>query len=343
MSQYELLTAPIVNAIPSLVNLPKSISFPQLSGTQCNWALLGTLTLQVYKFHICFQKERAWTKCLVYGIFLMQTAETAITSHFAFSLLVVRWGDPTIFVKLPWSSLATPIFTGITSALVQTFFAWRIYILKGENMVYRVVAGVIVMLALMQSLAAIISDTKFAVTTEVAELENLIKGVKVWLVGSAVADVVIALTMIVILSEYRRKTPWKRTDSLITKLIYNTIETGAITSVLAICDVTLFILFPQNNLHQTFAFMLGKVYANVLMVTLNARAISGTPSGLAGSKNYSGETNNHELTWRRQTNNNAEARRVHISTVTEVTHDSELDDKVYSPGGGKAYPPGTGV
>ncbi|KAJ7743046.1 hypothetical protein DFH07DRAFT_37075 [Mycena maculata] len=319
MSQYELLTAPI------------------LAGTQCNWALLGTLSLQVYKFHICFQKERAWIRCIVYSIFLMQAAETAITSHFAFSLLVMNWGDPTIFVKLPWSSLATPIFTGITSAMVQCFFAWRIYILKGENMVYRIVAGAIVMLAWMQSLAAIISDAKFAVTTEVAELENLVKGVKVWLVGSAVADVVIALTMIVILSEFRRKTPWKRTDSLITKLIYNTIETGAITSVLAICDVSLFILFPENNLHQTFAFMLGKVYANVLMVTLNARAISGTPSGLGRSNNCSGDrgdANNHELDWR-GTNTNAKGpRTVHISTVTEVTHDSESDAKVYSPGAG---------
>ncbi|KAJ6604363.1 hypothetical protein DFH09DRAFT_1122428 [Mycena vulgaris] len=305
MSQFEVLTAPM------------------LAGTQANWALLGTLALQVYKFHICFPRETAAIKALVYTIFLLECVQTGITSHFAYSILVTGWGDPGVFVKLPWSSLATPIFTGITSATVQIFFARRIYILKGEHMVYRVVAAVIVMLAFMQSLAAIISDARFAVTTAVAELASLMVGVKAWLIGSAVCDVVITVTMIVILSQYRQKTPWKRTDSLITKLIFNTVETGAITTVVAIFDVVLFIVFPTNNLHQVPAFMLGKLYSNVMLVTINARAISGTPSAIAGGANYSGE-NNHELHWRRQTHlDETASRKVHITTVTQVTSDSQ--------------------
>ncbi|KAJ7666400.1 hypothetical protein B0H17DRAFT_1089656 [Mycena rosella] len=313
MSQFETLTAPI------------------LAGTQANWALLGTLAVQVYKFHICFAKERAAIKALVYSLFLLEVVQTGITSHFAYSILVTGWGNPNIFVKLPWSSLATPIFTGITSASVQIFFAWRIYFLKGEKMVYRGICITIVLLALMQSLAAIISDARFAVTTEVAEIQRLMSGVKTWLIGSAICDVLISLTMVVILTEYRMKTPWKRTDSLITKLIFNTVETGAITTVVAIADVVLFITFPSNNLHQTPAFMLGKLYSNLLLVTLNARTSTSTSTGTSsGSRaaNISGENNNHELQWRRQTNQDSEARKVHITTVTEVTNDS--DRKVYA-------------
>ncbi|KAJ6604364.1 hypothetical protein DFH09DRAFT_1300599 [Mycena vulgaris] len=199
------------------------------------------------------------------------------------------------------SSLATPIFTGIISATVQIFFARRIYILKGENIVYRVVAAMVVMLALMQSLAGIISDARFAVTTAVAEFASLMVGVKVWLIGSAVCDVLITVTMVVIFSQYRQNTPWEKSDSLITKLIFNTVGTGAITSIVATLLVILFIVFPTNNLHQVAAFMLGKLYSNMMLFTLNARAISGTPSAIS-STNYSGENNNHELHWRRQTN-----------------------------------------
>ncbi|KAJ7474320.1 hypothetical protein FB451DRAFT_1558474 [Mycena latifolia] len=302
----------------------ETLTAPMLAGTQANWALLGTLAVQVYKFHTCFQKERAAIKALVYTIFLLEVVQTGITSHFAYSILVTGWGNPTIFGKLPWSSLATPIFTGITSASVQIFFAWRIYILKGQNLWYRATSAAIVLLALMQSLAAIISDARFAVTTNVAELVNLMAGVKTWLIGSAVCDVVITTAMIIILSQYRMKTPWKRTDTLITKLIYNTVETGAVTSVVAICDVVLFIMFPTNNLHQLPAFMLGKLYSNVLLATLNARAVTGTPSGLTAN-NYSGESN--EMHWRRHTNQEG-PRKVHITTVTEVNSDS--DNKAYS-------------
>ncbi|KAJ7173928.1 hypothetical protein C8R43DRAFT_976576 [Mycena crocata] len=303
MAQFETLTAPM------------------LAGTQANWALLGTLTLQVYKFHICFPKEKAWIKALVYTLFVLELVQTGITSHFAYSILVTGWGDPTIFVKLPWSSLATPIFTGITSAAVQIFFARRIWILKAQSVVYRIVAAVIVLLALMQSLAGIISDARFAVTTAVAELQNLIIGVKVWLIGAAACDILITVTMVIILAEYRKKTPWKKTDTVITKLIAHVVETGAVTSIVALFDVILFIRFPSNNLHQTPAFMLGKLYSNVLLVTLNARAVMGTPSGLI---NRSTE-NTHEMNWRRQASTNHETdlpRTVHITTVTEVTNDS---------------------
>ncbi|KAJ7436910.1 hypothetical protein B0H11DRAFT_636807 [Mycena galericulata] len=309
MSQYENLTGPI------------------LAGTQANWALLGTLTLQVYKFHIMFPAEGPTLKALVYTIFSLEITQTAITSHFAYETLVVSWGDPSVFVKLPWSSLATPIFTGITSATVQLFFAWRIYQLKGKSMIYRIVIAVIVLLALMQSFAAIISDARFAVTTEISEILKLMVGVKVWLIGSAVCDVVITLTMIIILSQYRAKTPWKQTDSLITKLIFNTIETGAVTSLVAVADVVLFITLPATNLHQMPAFMLGKLYSNVLLVTLNARESRGTPSNTAASNG--GET---ELQWRRPMQDpESGPRKVHISTVTEVTTD--LDRKTYPRGG----------
>ncbi|KAJ6554874.1 hypothetical protein B0H19DRAFT_1154709 [Mycena capillaripes] len=294
----------------------ENLTGPILAGTQVNWALLGTLTLGVYQFHVTFPNERAIIKALVYGIFLLEVVQTAITSHFAYATLVMGWGDHSVFVKLPWSSLATPIFTGITSASVQLFFAWRIYTLGGQSIIYRMVTVVIVLLALMQSLAAIISDARFAVTTNISEITKLMVGVKVWLFGSAVCDVVITTAMVVILSQYRAKTPWKRTDSLITKLIYNTVETGAVTSVMAIADVTLFITLPTTNLHQTPAFMLGKLYSNVLLVTLNARTTGRTPQATAVTNTGNAEAT--ELQWRRYTERND----------TEIS--AKSDKKTYS-------------
>jgi hypothetical protein len=306
MSQFETLTAPM------------------LAGTQANWLLLGTLTLQVYKFHVCFPNERTWIKALVYTIFCLEVAQTGITSHFAYSILVVGWGDPTIFGKLPWSSLATPIFTGITSVTVQIFFAWRIWNLKRDQLWARAVASLIVVLALMQSLAGIISDAIFAVTTEVAELARLVKGVKVWLYGSAVCDIVITMSMLFILTQYRRSTPWKKTDSLITKLIYNTVETGAGTSLVAIADAVLFTKFPDNNINQVPGFMLGKLYSNVLVATINARRAQKDTQSFGGTS--ATFTNSHELHLR----GNQASRKVHISTVTETVSsgaDPIMDNK----------------
>ncbi|KAJ7474304.1 hypothetical protein FB451DRAFT_1248558 [Mycena latifolia] len=304
MSQYLLLTGPI------------------LAGTQFNWALLGTLSLQVYMFHTSFPKERPWLKALVYTIYLLDVAQTAISSHFAFTLLCAGWGDPAALFTLPWSSAAIPIFTGIISASVQIFFAWRIYVLKGENPLALAISVLIIVLALMQSLAAITTDGLFAASPKLSEIRNLMAGVKVWLIGSAVCDVLITVTMIIILSRYRQKTPWKKTDSLITKLIYHTVQTGAVTSIVALVDVVLFIVYPGNYLHETPAFMLGKVYSNVLLATLNSRPRSNDESAPTTA------TVGTELQWRRQTaTHDPEAsRKVHVTTVTETS--SDLDNKM---------------
>ncbi|KAJ7808646.1 hypothetical protein B0H14DRAFT_2868988 [Mycena olivaceomarginata] len=173
----------------------------------------------------------------------------------------------------------------------------------------------------MQGLAAIVSDSRFAVTTQISEITRLMVGVKVWLFGSAVCDVVISL------SEYRAATPWKGTDSLITKLIYNTVETGAVTSIVAVADVVLFITLPSTNLHQWPAFMLGKLYSNVL-VTLNARGSRGTPhpsASLSGNIHGTSTTSTRGPSCKAETPRTVQ--KVHISTTTRVTRDGDDTDR----------------
>ncbi|KAJ7186066.1 hypothetical protein C8R46DRAFT_1062331 [Mycena filopes] len=323
MSQYTYFTGPI------------------LAGTQFNWCLLGILSLQVYNFHLSFPNERKAIKALVYTIFCLDVLQTAISSHFAFATLVLSWGDPTVFTQLPWSSAAGPYFTAIISAAVQIFFAWRIYVLKAGNRWALGIAGLIVVLALMQALCAIITDAEFTTVTSLAEIGKLLIGVKIWLIGSAVCDLVITFTMLIILSNYRQNTPWSKTDTIITKLIYNTVETGAVTSIAAIIDVVLFIKYPGNNLHQAFAFMLGKIYSNVLVATLNARGRirNSVPSGIPEPVTTS---DHHELEWRRygtgasQQAEHSRSQKIRIPppvlrtpTGTLTERDSRSDDKSY--------------
>ncbi|KAJ7503609.1 hypothetical protein B0H11DRAFT_2355194 [Mycena galericulata] len=193
-------------------------------------------------------------------------------SYFSYTILVLRWGSPTAFVDSSWSAMITPISGGLTSAIVQIFFARRIYILKGDRLWARFVASLIVLLALMQSLAGIINEAPIAKNQELSTMKNLLIGARVWLIGSAVCDIVITSSMIFILDQYRRRTPWKQTDTIIKKLIFNTVETGAVTTIVAIVEAILFVLYPTNNLGQFPASMLGPLYALVLVVSLNVRA-----------------------------------------------------------------------
>ncbi len=47
----------------------------------------------------------------------------------------------------------------------------------------------------------------------------------------------------------RHKSHWERTSGLIRKLMYRTVETGAITAVAAGVDLSLFLAAPDANYH----------------------------------------------------------------------------------------------
>jgi hypothetical protein len=130
-------------------------------------------------------------------LFLLQLAQTAIMSHFAFELLCLRWGEPTAFVKLPWSSLLSPISGGVSesfpyglcllsplsaSTVVQIFFARpvptaffacllfhadtlsfrRIFVLKGDTLWARVVAVAIVLVRIIHHISQVLRLTEIA-------------------------------------------------------------------------------------------------------------------------------------------------------------------------------------
>ncbi|KAF8144072.1 hypothetical protein K438DRAFT_1945585 [Mycena galopus ATCC 62051] len=261
------------------------LTAPMLAGSQANWALISALTLQVYKFYVCFPKERAWIKALVYLLFLLQLAQTAIMSHFAYSILVLRWGEPTAFVNLPWSGSISPISGGLNFLCKANIHS------EGRQTV------------------GFLCGWGYSSACVDAMLGWNNKYGQVWLIGSAGCDIVITVTMTFILNQYRSKTPWKKTDTLINKLIFNTVETGAVTSIVATVGVVLFILGPTTNLDQLQAYMLGPLYAIVLVVSLNARA--GQNPGVLVDTPYGGE-----ISWHRPggMTDQETPRTVHITT-----------------------------
>ncbi|KAJ7272925.1 hypothetical protein C8J57DRAFT_262325 [Mycena rebaudengoi] len=316
MSSYRLLTGPI------------------LIGSQLNWCLLGILAAQVYFFHITFPRERRLIKAIVYILFALDLLQTALSSHFAFELLVSFWGDPTIFLQQPWSSATIPVMAGFISVIVQLFFAWRIYILKRGNPWFTITAILIAGIALMQSLSAIVNGIRYAtISLDIATIISLDIGVKIWLIGSFACDILIAAGMLTILAQARKQSPYAMTDSIMTKLIISTVETGALTALTAGINLLLYLLYGDTLTYDVPSFILGKMYSNVMLASLNGRArsrIQASAGGVASSAftvpGQNGES--HQLALRGQTTTTERQLgvKVHVDTVTH-REDREFSGK----------------
>ncbi|THV04740.1 hypothetical protein K435DRAFT_850589 [Dendrothele bispora CBS 962.96] len=280
-------------APPPLVEL----TGPIFIGAILNWALLGTLTLQVYIYSLESKKDRKIIKATVYSLFVIDLLQTGLATDYAWKTLV--FFDPNVLLDVPRSSLSLSFVNPVISAIVQIFFAWRIWYLNQSKWA-RVFPILIVLVALMQAISAIVASIRFTLTSDIAQLAKLRDGFTVWLVGTFVADVLIAACMVYVLRKAQQRAFSLRSETILTRLLMNAVNTGAVTAVGAGIELIMFLVFTNNNYHQAPAFVLGKLYSNVLLANLNARAQNknlGMDANLnsTGAGQSSGSSNAYKL------------------------------------------------
>ncbi|KAH7881453.1 uncharacterized protein C8R40DRAFT_43831 [Lentinula edodes] len=241
---------------------------PRLIGILFNWSLLGVLTTQVYIYYLNFPKDLKWHKVLVYIVYLLDWAQTCSATYDAFHWFVYGWGSIDALYDLYSTFLNVPILSSVIAAIVQAFFAWRIWRLTQS----RIISILIILLALLQLGGGIaVGIFVWRDSSEVARSDGLVSAVGVRLAGSAFADTVIAISMTYFLLRSKSQV-MGHMNNVVTRLIRLTIETGTMTAIAAIVDLVFF-LKATNGLHQVSGVILCKLYSNSLLVLFNNRMI----------------------------------------------------------------------
>ncbi|KAL4246488.1 hypothetical protein ABKN59_009653 [Abortiporus biennis] len=95
-----------------------------------------------------------------------------------------------------------------------------------------------------------------------------------WLFISVFSSIVAVDTLIASIlcySLWRMKTGFKKTDSQVETLIRYSVHTGALTSIVAMSTLIVFIALPRSFAYLAIFFTLPKLYLNALLATLNGR------------------------------------------------------------------------
>ncbi|KIK71048.1 hypothetical protein GYMLUDRAFT_254329 [Collybiopsis luxurians FD-317 M1] len=262
-----LLTAPLVGfrfIFTAILKLPA-----KLLGFAGNWFLFGCTCVQVYLYHLGFRNDGWRLKSLVYGLCIWDTAQTFTLTSTVFDILASGWGNQAALERTGLIWLDIPIMSGVASAVVQCFYAWRIYALgRSIPLVLLIIA-----LALMEGCAALALGIiiKTSIPTFAALQSNTYAVTSIWLLGSAACDILISASMLYLLTRARKITRYSRTDTLLSRIIKLTVGGGLLTTSIAIVDAILYLIFPHNNLHTVPGGILAKLYTNALMVLLNNR------------------------------------------------------------------------
>ncbi|KAK7034667.1 hypothetical protein VNI00_012309 [Paramarasmius palmivorus] len=288
---------------------PAFITGPLMLGYMLSWGLLGILSVQIYLYYTAFPKDPLKFKVLVYFIYILDVVQTIMFTHDAFERFVYGFGNPLAVISPNLLWFSSPFIDGLVGLLVQLQYTYRIFKLSPET---KWVLAPILLASLTQFGCALGSTIIAGTASTIEELgeNNFVIGV-VWLISSAVADVLIALSMIYALNRYDRS--FEQTNDIVKKIIRLTVETGTITACVAICHAALILAMPQKNYHVLPAMILAKLYSNSLMVMFNSRIrMAGRDHNEINSSVKSGDMALSSLqAARRQT-----AIRTHIETNT---------------------------
>ncbi|KAJ7678600.1 hypothetical protein B0H17DRAFT_854305, partial [Mycena rosella] len=228
-----------------------------------HWGLFGTLCIQLYLYYEAFPNDRAANKYLVYGVCSIEIVQTMLVTHDGFAMFAYGFGNVEALTTMYFNWLTVPIMSGITAFIGQSFYAFRIHVLSKRW----ILPGLIVCISLTSTVGGII--------TGVYSFEGASSSVpanprlQVWCGASALSDILIAISMTYFLT--RHNTSFRQTRVLISRLVRLTIETGSITALVALANLMLFFAYPGQSFYATPALIMPKLYANTILVVLNAR------------------------------------------------------------------------
>ncbi|RXW20211.1 hypothetical protein EST38_g5627 [Candolleomyces aberdarensis] len=145
-----------------------------------------------------------------------------------------------------------------------------------------IMSVIIVTVSVIQFGASIAICVKFLmINRQVQNMYMLKAPITVHLISSVVCDVLITLSMVIIFYHYKKGTAFTATKSLLNALIIYTIENGLITSAWAIANLVVFFLRTQDVINVAFRYVIGSLYAIVLITTLNRRKLKGISNNLS--------------------------------------------------------------
>ncbi|KAJ8697455.1 hypothetical protein PTI98_004260 [Pleurotus ostreatus] len=171
-------------------------------------------------------------------------------------------------------------YTVIT--LVQCAYTLRVWRL-GRHKLLVVTLLLTSLLQLASGLGMNIFVTKFKTVTSMhADITEVFGGIQ--LASSAFCDVVITTSLVVYLR--RNHSPFRETRNMVDRILLFYINIGLATCIVSVVTLATWFVMPGNYIFSTTHLLLGKVYINSLLVSLNARKRMGQRGLLGSSARY---------------------------------------------------------
>ncbi|KAJ6500733.1 hypothetical protein C8R45DRAFT_79712 [Mycena sanguinolenta] len=251
------------------------LTLPMFIGTLLNWALFGALLVQVYIYFSIFRRvDRASLQLIVILVVSLEVVETLSSTHDMILVFGTGWGNKDTLDSVGWAWFSVPVMGSIIAFVCQVFYGWRIYMIGKSPSAF----ALITLVSLVQLGAGIWTGVEIckAGRFSLLQSENL-PATATWLATTSLADLLIVCGTAFFLRRGRPDPEFtsKKTNSIISRIIMITAQTGTLCMLFALVDLFLFVKYKGTNYHLSVCIELSKIYSNSILLIFNSRAHMG--------------------------------------------------------------------
>ncbi|KAH8977549.1 hypothetical protein EDB86DRAFT_1115700 [Lactarius hatsudake] len=238
------MSAPPPGPPPVLPNIAE-ITAPLLLGSVWNWTLYGVLITQFYVYTYNFPNDDKRLKFLAYGIFLLETVQSGLALADLYYWFASGFGDIRHLASPHLSVWDGPLLGGVVSLTVQFFFVYRIWVLSSRESWW------LCLLISLCSTVATSSEISGGIYSHVSK--GFIRGRAlkifslIWLIGSVLADGLIAISMLYHLEKRRTDGGGFFSNHAMSRIVRLTVETNLLTTAVTIIALVLVVVKPVRN------------------------------------------------------------------------------------------------
>ncbi|KAI0789284.1 hypothetical protein C8Q75DRAFT_807381 [Abortiporus biennis] len=223
--------------------------------------LFGITCVQTYTY---FTTTEIVDRKLIGLLCFMDGLHLSFVGHLMYYFLISNYGNPA--APMPWTGTAFQIVSNLSDILTRTLYIDRIWRLSRARtpMAIFLVANLIVFSF------GIVMAIQIHKIGSFQKLEGITWSLYCSFTMIASLETSISVALCIVL--WRLRTGFStRTDSQLHKLMVYSIQTGGITSVIAIVILVTYSCMPNNFVYLAFYVTLPSMYLNSLLATLNGR------------------------------------------------------------------------
>ncbi|KAJ7982988.1 hypothetical protein DFH06DRAFT_713742 [Mycena polygramma] len=231
--------------------------------------LYGVTILQSYMYFYRYPHDGRYMKSLVFILWILDTVHTAFVFHVLYFYTITTWANPSNFLDGVWSNYSLLSISTFMCMLVQLFYARTIYMLCSGKWRWASIA-LLGPLILASTVYGVINAVRQTQEWELTKLTTITHTIILPYACIRIAvDVLTSIALCLLLRGIKNGV--RQTANMVDTLIVYATTRFLMTSSVSIFQVIVLGIDPTSLWGMTLDYIIGKLYVNSLLATLNCR------------------------------------------------------------------------